>query len=103
MWRLKTYPSVPNESELLATFQGTAIEEDVNAKKRLSIEKKLGHKEYVLQIKSNRALMIVSEIIDSVLLNMNLDKADMPQSQKKNSDLTLFEWSNRELNVTRHF
>jgi hypothetical protein len=30
---------------------------------------------------------------------MNLDKADLPQSQKKNPDLTLFEWSNRELNV----
>lgn len=31
---------------------------------------------------------------------MNLEKTDLPQSQKKNPDLTLFEWSNRELNVT---
>lgn len=52
---------------------------------------------------NSRALKIVSEIIDSILGNMNLDKAGLPQSQKKNPDLTLFEWSNRELNVILNY
>ena len=91
---------MPIESELVATFHGTAIQVDLNSKKRQSIEKKLGHKEYTSSQKlKNRALKVVSEIIESILRNMNLDKTDLPQSQKKNPDLTLFEWSNRELNV----
>lgn len=94
---------MPNESDLVITLQGIAIEEDENSKKRKLIEMKLGHKEYDITKIEIRALKIVSEIIDSILGNMNLDKAALPQYQKKNPDLTLFEWSNRELNVTIPF
>ncbi len=42
---------------------------------------------------------MAKDIIDVVIRNMNLGTTDAALTKKKNPDLTLFEWSNRELDV----
>ena len=54
---------------------------------------------YHHKTKTQRGLKIAKEVIDSIILNMNLSPTDQPLVRKKNPDLTLFEWSNRELDV----
>lgn len=42
---------------------------------------------------------MAKDIIDVVIRNMNLGTTENALTKKKNPDLTLFEWSNRELDV----
>ncbi len=60
---MKTYPPLPNASDLVVTLQGTAVEVDSNATKRKQIEKHLCHKECVL-INDNKCFVANSESIE---------------------------------------
>ncbi len=48
---------------------------------------------------NHSGLNIAKDIIESIINNMNIESTDLSNTKKKNPDLTLFEWGNRELGL----